>query len=160
MKNKKTLYILIPSVALIWGLIIWKVIDFSSDGSDLPSDGIHFTETLEVDSSRYELKTDYRDPFLRRARPSTYKPSSQPEKRENNIRKVDVKSMKGPVRPEELVYRGVIACEEERIGLLEVGPQKRLVKEKSLVGEYEIISVENDSLRISYMEKIFVYGKQ
>lgn len=160
MKNKKTLYILIPSVALIWGLIIWKVVDFSSEGSGLPGDGIYLSETVETDTSRYELKIDYRDPFLRRSRQPVVTSASQPAQRENNIRNVDIKSMKVPLRPEGLVYRGVISCKEERIGLLEIGPQKRLVKEKSLVGEYEIVSVENDSLRINYMEKVFVYGKQ
>lgn len=160
MKNKKTLYILIPSVALIWGLIIWKVVSFKKDDVHALPPGQAMIVAAEVDTSRYQVNINYGDPFLRRARQMQATKSDQPSKRENRIKKVDVKSMTGPKRPENLVYRGVISCNEERIGLLEVGPQKRLIKEKSLIGDFQVISVEIDSLRILYHEKEYAYGKQ
>jgi len=160
MKNRKTLYILIPSVALIWGLIIWKVLDFEKEEILISSHGLSINEVGKVDTTHYKLTINYGDPFLRRARQTKVAASSQPAKRENRIKKVDMKSMTGPVKPVGLVYRGLISCNEERIGLLEFGEQKRLIKEKSMIGEYKIISVENDSLTIVYQEKEYVYGKQ
>ncbi len=160
MKNRKTLYILIPSVALIWGLILWKVLDFNNEEILISTHGLSINEAAVDDPTPYKLTINYSDPFLRRSRKTTVSAASQPSKRENRIKNVDVKSMKGPVKPVGLVYHGLISCNEERIGLLEIGEQKRLIKEKNIIGEYKIISVENDSLRIGYQEKEYVYGKQ
>ena len=66
MKNKKVTYILIPAVALVWGLIIYKVFyyvkaepDFSSNVQIMPvkAKKIEFADT-------FSLINDYPDPFL------------------------------------------------------------------------------------------------
>lgn len=159
MKNKKLLYILIPLVAVVWGLIIWKVLAFQPEQQQpiafqLPR------EEQPADTSRYELKINYKDPFLRSARNSGATPALSSQKKANNIKKVAINSVKGPVKPEGLIYRGVITCKDEKIGLLELGGQKRIIKEHTQVGEYRIVAVGMDSLRINYMEKEYVYGKQ
>jgi hypothetical protein len=159
MKNKKLLYILIPLVAVVWGLIIWKVVAFRPE-QQLPYANQLPQEEQPADTSRYELKINYQDPFLRSARNSGTSPALSSTKKANNIKKVKINSLKGPVKPEGLIYRGVITCNNERVGLLEVSGQKRLIKEHTQVEEYHIVAVEMDSLRINFMEKEYVYGKQ
>lgn len=76
------------------------------------------------------------------------------------MKKVKVNSVHGTSRPEGLVYHGLIQGREDKVGLLELGTSRWLVEEDSMVEKYRILSVESDTLRISYQEKVFAYGKQ
>lgn len=160
MKNKKTLYFLIPLVALIWGIVIWKAFAYkpSSTAEVIPHYSMAVQE--ELDTLRYEVIANYRDPFLRSSSGRAPKTVSQAKKRENNMKKVKVNSVHGTPRPEGLVYHGLIDGRQDRVGLLELGSSRLLVEEDSMVKEYRILSVEPDTLRISYQEKVFAYGKQ
>ena len=73
MKNKKTLYILIPAVLIIWGLIVYKIFSWSDDpGTDtlLPIAKKTLPVTDSVDKS--VIHANYPDPFLK---DKTYKAS-------------------------------------------------------------------------------------
>ena len=160
MKNKKTLWILIPLVLGIWGLILWKLLDYSSEDTSSSIVTLTYPESIAEDTAEYVLALNYRDPFLRSSwSPGTTKPATQKTKK-NNIRKVNIQSLKGPEKPAELKYKGAIQCNNSRIGLLEVAGERKLVSENTTLGQYAILKVEDDSLRISYMDKEFSYGKE
>lgn len=160
MKNKKTIYILVPLVALIWGVVIWKVFAYKPSGSAevIP----HYISDIpeEADTLRYVVSANYRDPFLRSPKSTGPKKVTPGKKRENNIQKVRVNSVHGTSKPEGLVYHGLIDGRQDRVGLLELGSNRMLVEEGSMVVEYKILSVEPDTLRISYQKKVFAYGRQ
>lgn len=156
MKNRKALYVLIPLVAVIWGIIIWQFFSYQP----VRNDGeLRMTEheSIPEDSARYELNTMYRDPFLR-SRQFTTKPDDQ--KKANNIRTVKLNSVTALKQPEGLIYRGVISGNHTRIGLLEIGEKKLLIRENSTVSDYRIVTVGSDSLKISYHDKLYAYAKQ
>jgi hypothetical protein len=160
MKNKKTLYILIPLVGLIWGVVICKVIDYQPSDKDINSYALQATEEHNVDTTKYELRFGYRDPFLRSSvRPATNSSSGKLAKA-NNIKQVEMSNLSPVTRPSDLVYRGEIEGHRYKLGLLEVAGKRVLVREQSTVGEYTILAVESDSLILRYCEKRFTYGKQ
>lgn len=160
MKNKKTLYLLIPLVALIWGVVIWKVFDFKPSDPQRAISPFEVEEQRMVDTIKYAVEANYRDPFLR-ASYTKVGTTGRPEKRkENNIKNVKIHSVTGTPKPTGIVYRGLIACDLDRVGMLEIGDKKMLIEENGVVEEYRILSVEPDSLRLLYMEKEFSYGKQ
>jgi len=160
MKNKKTLYILIPLVGLIWAVVIWKVIDYQPSDKDINPYTIQISEDQDVDTSKYELRFGYRDPFLRSSLRPTSSPSSGKPAKANNIKQVEMSGLSPVTRPPDLVYRGEIEGHRYKLGLLEVAGKQVLVREKSSVGEYIILAVESDSLTLRYCEKSFTYEKQ
>ena len=160
MKNKKTLYLLIPLVALIWGVVIWKVFDYKP--SDLQSSISPFEveEQRMEDTIKYVVEANYGDPFLRVSYTKVGTTGRQDKRKENNIKNVKIHSVTGIPKPTGIVYHGLIACDQERVGMMEIGEKKILIEENGVVEEYRILSVEPDSLRILYKEKEFSYGKQ
>ncbi len=66
MKNKKQLYILLPAVLVVWGLIVFKIYDSTSSETIshnvLPTTPEDIIASVEQDT--YELILDYNDPFL------------------------------------------------------------------------------------------------
>ncbi len=160
MKNKKTLYILIPLVALIWGIVIWKVFAYKPSNQQGVYTRITGEKKTQGDTSRYVLVADYRDPFLRSSRTSGSTTQAVDRKKANNIKNVKTNSVTGIKKPTGLVYHGLIAGNQEKVGLLEIGERKMLIEESHMVGDYKILAVEQDTLRISYQDKEFSYGKQ
>jgi hypothetical protein len=67
LKNKKSIYVLIPAVAIIWGLIFYKIYTRINQGDDVLDTG---TKTLKSGNSYllktddYQLRCNYPDPFL------------------------------------------------------------------------------------------------
>lgn len=157
MKNKKSIYILIPLVAIIWGIILWQVFSYQPSKSvgDLVV-SIKDNTTIE-DTSRYELTANYQDPFLR-SRRITQNPVQK--RKSNNIKPVRLNSVTVLSKPTGLVYRGVISGSNNKIGLLEIGEEKMLISEKSTVSDYEIMQVGEDSLIIRHHDILFTYAKQ
>lgn len=68
MKNKKSIYFLLPVVLIIWALIIYKVFNYRSGESKnnlVLQDNIkHARENTIADT--FSLKLDYPDPFLKK----------------------------------------------------------------------------------------------
>jgi hypothetical protein len=160
MKNKKLLFILIPLVAVIWGLIIWRILDYQSSGDHSNQQTLPVAEANQKDTAKYLLSFGYSDPFLRQ---SVHQKSAGPpngNSRSNNIKQVDITKPATISRPADLVYRGEITGHRYKLGLLEVAGSKVLVREQSVVGEFTILMVDTDSLVLSFYDKRFTYAKQ
>lgn len=160
MKNRKMLYILIPLVAGIWGAILWKVLDYQPSGEDSNPYTLNATKEAMADTISYELKFNYNDPFLRSSGRIASVGSSKDKVRANNIKQVEIANSTSVIQPSNLIYRGEISGHRYKLGLLEMEGNKVLVRERSVVGEYTILSVETDSLTLLYCDKRFTYGKQ
>ncbi len=157
MKNKRTLYVLIPLVAVIWGIIIWQFSSYQPVRNDGELSITESHDSVMEDSARYDLNTRYRDPFLRSRQ---FAPKQNDKKKTNNIKTVKLNSVTALKQPEGLIYRGVISGNHTRIGLLEIGGKKLLIRENSTVSEYRIVTVGSDSLKIRFHDKLYAYAKQ
>lgn len=160
MKNRKALYILLPLVALIWGIVIWKVFAYKPSSQNVVYKQYPAEMQAEADTSRYVLMAGYKDPFLRSSRISMIANGTETNKKNNNIKQVKINGVTDITKPANLVYHGLIDGNHDRIGLLEIGEKKLLIEEKSIIGAYSILSVEPDTLIIIYQEKEFAYGKK
>jgi len=151
---------MIPLVVAIWGVIIWKIIDYQPSDRNTTSQFLPATEETMTDTAKYELSFDYRDPFLRSSVRSASASKSLSKQRANNIKQVDLTNETSVSKPATLIYRGEISGHRYKVGLLEMEGDKVLVREHTEVGEYTILSVETDSLTLSYCDKRFTYEKQ
>lgn len=155
MKSKKTLYILIPAVIIIWGLIMWKVFDFTSESkvNTLPTYQKASIDTIM--NTPYSLSLNYHDPFLKLTSIS----KTTTSKKNNNIREVIIDRVVKSIIPPKLNYYGLIQCGSTNTALLEINNQKLLLKQNEAFNEVKIIKFNNDSIWLSYQEKTFSYAK-
>jgi hypothetical protein len=160
MKNRKALFILVPLVVLVWGLIIRQVFSYRSDSADARPARVNVAQEPGADTSRYVLMANYRDPFLRYSVNTSVESSPSTRKRANNIKVVKTGSIKIPERPEGVIYRGIISSHDNRVGLLEIGEQRLLIREHSSIRDFMVLSMSKDSLKIEYHDKEFTYEKQ
>jgi len=87
MKNKKTLYFLIPAVALIWGLIAFKIFTYSDETEFIENVQIvSSNKTYTIETDTFELSLDYPDPFLKSTNTVKYykTKNSQTKQKQNN----------------------------------------------------------------------------
>ncbi|MFI5219067.1 MAG: hypothetical protein ACHQNT_06225 [Bacteroidia bacterium] len=66
MKNKKTVYILLPLAVLIWGIIIYKIIlSLSPDETAMSSEQFNLPAATSSNApDTFSIIANYRDPFL------------------------------------------------------------------------------------------------
>ena len=157
MKTKKSLYILIPLVILIWGYIAWQIIDKRSDKSAaIKSMGI--TRAVKADSIKfnYEIMLNYHDPFLRNT-PTIRKPDKK--SRNNSFTSIRVKNISTYSAKPTLTYHGYILFGNKKTALIEYSGKNFLLNEKDITGDLKVNSISSDSIIILYHDKKFCYDK-
>lgn len=115
MKNKKSIYFLLPVVLLIWAIVIYQFFSFTA-----PDDSLYNTSTefkikpLKIkEPVRFSINVDYRDPFLG-------KMYSAPETTNSNYKKAtDISKKKQPKTEETLIwpsihYKGTISDSKQK----------------------------------------------
>lgn len=147
MKNKKNLYFLVPAVLFIWGFIIYRIVDFTSDGETDFAPRAYaspFSESKEAEP--YQLKRTYPDPFLKKlanAREDDFEEEgseSQPQPRQATE----------PEKPLDIKYRGFIAASgtDARIALLVIAGQEVFLKVGEQYLAFTIDTINSDSLSV------------
>ena len=132
MKNKKLLYILIPAVLLIWGLVIWNIIS----GLQLPDDDLQIAslpnyktidDSIQVD---YSLKLNYSDPFLK----GNYIKKTEPKEKtvDKQINRRFSEQIKKPEPKKRVIwpqveYFGLIEG-NKKVGLFQIEDKKAILK--------------------------------
>jgi hypothetical protein len=66
MKNKRAIYILLPVVLGIWGLVIYEFVSFGSAEEIIPESPSHWAVQPHTykEPQKIIIETNYRDPFL------------------------------------------------------------------------------------------------
>lgn len=104
MKNKKNIYLLVPAVLLIWGIVGYKIyatLNATNDVVMVDNNAIEFKPEVIKDVEKFSISANYRDPFL--------------GKLYNNTRKIS-NTVKKKVKPivifPEITYNGMISPKE------------------------------------------------
>lgn len=160
--NKKLTYILIPVVLIIWGGILFKIMQYrSSDetsGNSIPS----YTENKEIamEKDSFSLIADYNDPFIkRRYSPPKEKSSSAESKvvstRRNRSPQRSPRVNRRRVRWPNIAYGGVIINEnnKELTALINLNNTNRLLYEGDVFEDVTLLEIYNDSIIVSYMDE-------
>ena len=128
LKGKKALYFLLPTVAIIWGGIIYQIVDAFSEPKDEIAMQLYATKptTLQMSArDTFSLSTIERDPFLG----TIYKPKEE--------KKFPVKVIKRTptVQWPVIHYNGTVMDKQngKTIYILEIDGTSYLLKEKQEV---------------------------
>lgn len=152
MKNKKTLWILVPAVLAIWGMIGWKVYA-AMQNPDEEYVELPLTES-DVDSSfvpeNYELDLNYRDPFLgEQIRTTPVRQSSENGTSNKNISKPELTP---PIQAPVLHYYGLVqeTSTGKTVGFLRINSETHFVKAKDVIEGVTVLRIWSDSVEVSF----------
>ncbi len=130
MKNKKGLYILIPAVLIIWGIIFYRIFSntsFESPKTIAVSDNSRKDTTL-AEKDTFFIYADYSDPFLKSYKGKGNESDEAVNKKENsektrNFRRRRVVSQR--TRWPEITYNGLIYNKQNNRYVILLGINKK-----------------------------------
>lgn len=153
MKNKKNIYILLPVVLLIWGMVIYRFFSFERPEEQDTQMQYDIIKPITVKQKEiFTIDVNYRDPFLGKM----YLP-------ESNKTKI-VKRKKAPepqIEWPQIIYKGIVsdAKNKKKVFMLVINGQTYLMKEKETEQEMTLKSGNRESIIVKYngdLTKIFI----
>lgn len=150
MKNKKNLYFLIPTVLFIWGFIIYRIVDFTSEGETDYAPKTYATPLRETrENEQYQLKARYPDPFLKQLAGTAIDSGDEEVEIEEAAPQTEnaVDAQQSP----DILYRGFIneSGTDARIALLVIEGKEVFLKSGTPFQAYVIDQIKRDSVAIS-----------
>jgi hypothetical protein len=151
MKNKKLIYILIPLVVVIWGLIVLRIVKqiHHSQKPDVENTSYSKGSLAHADNDSSPLILKYRDPFLNGiTRKNSASKSVSILGNNSNLTTVPKPSINFPATR----YSGLVinSKNKQKLGLLKIENKDFLVQEGDLVSGEKIIKLHSDSVIISF----------
>lgn len=157
MKDKKSLYILLPAAAALWGYIIYLVVSGMGGGNDTiiqAAPPIVTTDTLTFGQDSFALSLSYSDPFLKKqkpiktAAPTTSPANSAPKKPKPPKKPVEDNTINWP----PLTYGGSISGmgSKKEVIILIVGSDEFLVKEGDEVKGVKVNHIAPNAIGLEY----------
>ena len=147
MKNKKNLYILLPAVIIVWGLLIYKIIN----GLSPSSQQVKATESIgqfkpkrpEQQTTSFSINADYRDPFL-----GTFENKKKIVTKGKNVPIVQKVSVPFP----SIVYKGIVSPigKNEKVFLIVVNGQQHLFKRSAVFKEIKLLNGNAQEITILF----------
>ena len=146
MKNKKTLIFLLPAVLGIWGLIIYRIVDFKGEEDTTTIRTVQLPKILTDNADKtYSLQSHYDDPFLKDLNLGMYArlPQQQPT--------IETpKAEEKPKPPLNIQYTGYITetGNSKKIALLTVNNRKVFLKAGEKMQNFTLSRIESDSIEV------------
>lgn len=152
MKNKKSIYILLPLVLFIWGAILYQFFSFTSS-EDIPpviSNGISLKPIKMVKRDSIAINTNYRDPFLGKMYST--------EKVKSTKKKASSKKLEPLVWP-TIQYKGIVSDtkEKSRIFMLVINNQTHLMKKGQTENEVYLKEGDRESVYVKYKGQLNLF---
>jgi type II secretory pathway component PulC len=151
MKSKKSLYILLAAVVIIWGLIIYRIITNVSFSAKQPQiySNTHQVETKQLVLDSFSIVANYRDPFLdKRRKLKTTKPVV---KKTAIKKKIVEKPVKNIIKPNyNIRYKGLIAKQSNNksLAILSINGKEVLLRYKENYKDLTLLKILKDSVLI------------
>lgn len=170
MKNRKSLYILIPITLFVWGIIGYRVFNFINDNSHEESSLNQFQ--FENDSIKNEEAPQmiwvYRDPFLDRPADLLHD-FLQNSGSSNNISDNGIKDISAELTAQQKVaiewpqiqYHGIIKnnTNGKFVAAIAVNQKQYLLSTNETVSGVTMISANNKQVTLKFNEEIKTFQK-
>lgn len=150
MKNKKTIYILLPVVLLVWGKVVYQFFSFAA------SDVILENTPIDLNLKPFKLKerdtfsinVNYRDPFLGKIFVTELSVDSKIKTTE--IKKVS--KQEGIIIWPSIIYKGIVSDTKNhiKIYMLIIGGKTCLMKKGETEYEVSLKDGDNESIYVKY----------
>ncbi|MCL2562125.1 MAG: hypothetical protein FWE10_07415 [Rikenellaceae bacterium] len=150
MKSKKTTYLLLGGVLVVWGLILWKM--FFNKAEDVASVApVHrvIAEPVAAD----KLVLNYRDPFLQET--ATIVRSSPRPAATSHVAAPPVEEPLTPYIEHRLRYLGQITRNGAVHGLVEIDGVLHTIRRGDTAEGYRLETIWRDSIRLRHDREMF-----
>lgn len=162
MKNKKLLYILIPVVLLVWGVIIYRIFNVvNGSGSNEVRISSFVENTINENLiDTFSIHPNYRDPFIsKRAKKTTSENKiTSTITKPDLIKKVSITAPMSDKWP-SIVYNGLIKNEKsnKQLALVQINGQSNILQLGNVAEGVELTKIFRDSIEVKFnSEKRFV----
>ena len=150
MKNKKNIYILLPAVLIIWGILLYKIIGgLSPDAQTLQiaEQGGKFTPKIIKQTDTFSIQTNYRDPFL-----GTFKQKKKRTVRPHTKTPV-IKKEKVPFPT--IVYKGIVSPKgkNKNVFLISVNGQQHLFKRNTTFNNVKLLQGNAQKITVQFQHQ-------
>lgn len=142
LKNKKLVYLLLPLVLVIWGLIFYRIYANLHGKPKSPSFSKQITKEIDVRDKEEipQLSLNYPDPFLKNTSISSGEKKTNPKHPDNLV---------SPINWPMITYRGMLRSEQAKhnvTGFLRVGTTDMLVHMGDVARELAVLRIAKDSI--------------
>lgn len=153
MKNKRAIYILVPLLISIWGIIAYQITSYGS-----PDNGSSFSGQLSVPkienakADTFSISANYRDPFLEKPvvekKPVVVVKKAKPE-------------VKASLPWPKITYGGVIKNQKssKQLYLVQVNGNDNIIREGDLIAEVQLAKAWKDSIQVVFQKERRVIKK-
>lgn len=152
MKSKKNIYILLPTVLLVWGLIGYRVfagLDPDKDMVDSMPMTKEFKPLKLVANNNYTIEANYRDPFLGTLENRVFN---------KTIPKKVYKQKEEIVFP-EILYKGIFSPGDysKSVFLILIDGEQEMFKLREIHQEVKLISGDKEKIIVKYKKEKKTY---
>lgn len=157
LKNKKAIYVLLPLVIAIWGMIsyrIYSAVNSSSESREEVFFQAGFTPPKALVDT-FSLIANYRDPFLGKTIVET-----ESEKPKSPVIKKEKPKPEAIVWP-AIVYKGMIKNQKsnKQLCLVSIAGQDNMMKEGDVATEVELKKITKDSIEVIFKKQSKYFKK-
>ena len=156
-KNKNTVYILLPCVIFIWGIIFYRIIgNQPSDQSFIESNNDTVIPSIENSDStiHFDLNLNYKDPFLGTiTEPNNNTPTIE------NVNNNSSPQAKDEIRWPEIIYQGCVKNETGKLAYITINERVYLAGIEELSPDISILDINNDSIQMGFKNEKRWYKK-
>jgi len=147
MKSKKNIYILLPVVLGIWGLLIYRFFSFASPDI-LPETNTNYTlrpiSLKPKDTVRIDV--NYRDPFLGKV----YGPATAKTKPVGSLKAP--RPAKAEIQWPSIVYKGIVSDvkDKKKVFMVLINGRTFLMREKEVQEDVTLIKGNNSEITVKH----------
>ncbi|GHV01665.1 hypothetical protein FACS1894159_09820 [Bacteroidia bacterium] len=153
MKSKFTIYALLVVAAAVWGLIVWRL--FFAGPAPPPVAAPRARPAATLPGEQEALLLDYPDPF-RTAMSTPMQGLRPPPASSGGVAKPPPPEKPAAPKPKpDLRYCGRIRRGGVQSCLVEIGRQQFMLRQGESEGQYAIVRIYDDSLRIAFQGEEF-----
>lgn len=147
MKNKKSIYFLLPTVLLIWGAVLYQFFSYSNDDGQIEvlTRTIDFKPLSLKERDTFSIDVYYRDPFLGKM----YLPENG-----NIVNKKTKRTIKKeePIVWPSIIYKGIVSDvkEKNKVFMLIINGKTFLMKKGDVENEILLKEGNRESVYVKY----------
>ena len=153
MKNKKLLYVLIPGVIFVWGIIIYRIVTGMGGNENPTSQKVEMEEIHQdvILNDTFSINPTYRDPF-----------SGKQVKKVASASQQTIKKLVAPIITAnwpQITYGGIVKNQKssKQLVLVSINGQSTMLKVGESYSDVVLLKVFKDSIEVQFgKEKKFV----
>ncbi|MCF6297911.1 MAG: hypothetical protein L3J08_08015 [Flavobacteriaceae bacterium] len=148
MKDKKKIYILIPVVLLVWGIIAYRIFASINPSNKIDQIAVKaetFKPTKITKKEIFYINADYRDPFL----------GTLAVHKKKTVKKIRQPKVKEKVVFPSIKYKGIFSSSKKTstIFLIMINGKQQMYKTKETYQDIKLLKGDKEKITLKYKTK-------